>query len=440
MTKTQNNGQINKFSTRLLVFVIASAVGLMPLILYWFIYGQTEMVTPAEAKVLLLREDSNAVLIDIRSKEEYDSAHIDGSYYWLAEEIFSLESKEKVSEQFHDKILLLICDSGILSNFATKHLASIGVPKAKSVRGGIQEWISSVQGPEGGDFERYKLASGQISEFPIRISPLYEKLAAVISGYAIKPAYTVLSLLLVILLWRRKAFDLSALRWSMIFFFIGENFCAINYLLFEDKSYLVEYLHSFGMLLSFGFATYAVFEGMDSRILILSDPNKKCAALSLCRKCIKYENVPCGLKRTFFMIIPASILLAMMPLCADWHNNSYNTMIFGTFYNYTHRLIYQQFELLYCPIVTIVLLTISLLILTLKREDSLLLAKIFFAAGIGPLGFGMFRSILAGLYSQNMVWFNFWEEGTELLFIVGVCFVLWVFRQSLFKTPNVGRK
>jgi hypothetical protein len=79
----------------------------------------------------------------------------------------------------------------------------------------------------------------------------------------------------------------------------------------------------------------------------------------------------------------------------------------------------------------------SLLVLSLRKNDALLLAKIFLAAGIGPLGFGMFRGILAGLYSQNMVWFSFWEEGTELLFIVGVCFVLWIFRQSLFEMENV---
>jgi hypothetical protein len=137
------------------------------------------------------------------------------------------------------------------------------------------------------------------------------------------------------------------------------------------------------------------------------------------------------------MVIPASILLAFMPLCADWHSNSYNTMVFGTFYNYTHRLIHQQFELLYCPIVSIVLLTASLLVLAIKKKDPLPLAKVIFAAGIGPLGFGMFRGILAGLYSRNMVWFSFWEEGTELLFVIGVCFVLWIFRRSLFATENV---
>ena len=58
---------------------------------------------------------------------------------------------------------------------------------------------------------------------------------------------------------------------------------------------------------------------------------------------------------------------------------------------------------------------------------------IFFAAGAGPLGFGMLRSTLTALYGANLVWFAFWEEATELMFIVGVCFILWVFRQSLFR-------
>ena len=114
-------------------------------------------------------------------------------------------------------------------------------------------------------------------------------------------------------------------------------------------------------------------------------------------------------------------------------------MIFGTLYNYTHRMVYQQFETLYCPVIAIIILTVSLLILCVKKNNSLPMAKIFFAAGIGPLGFGMFRSILAGMYNQNLVWFNFWEELTELLFIIGVCFALWVFRKSLIKTADIPK-
>lgn len=425
-----------KNKIHIMIAIITLIGGLTPLALYWLIYGQTAIITPAETKILLLAENSQAVLVDVRSTDKFNLAHIDGAQHWPLEEILVINSQSQIPEHFRNKTLLLICDTGIASNTATKHLANIGFEKAMSVRGGLQEWIGSVTKQEGGEFDRYKSFSGQISTFPIRTSPLYEQLLAVISGFGIKSIYTLLSLVIFIVLWRSKSPDLIALRWAMIFFFIGENCCAINYFVFTDKSYFFEYLHSYGMLLSFGFATYAIFEGIDRRILMLSEPNKKCAALSLCRKCIKYEKVPCGLKRTFLMIIPASILLAFMPLCSDWHNNSYNTMILGTFYNYAHRIIYQQFENIYCPTAAIILLAISLFILLLKKNDSLPLAKIFFAAGIGPLGFGMLRSILAGMYSQNMVWLNFWEELTELLFIVGVCFILWVFHQSLFKTVD----
>jgi len=437
MTQTKNNIQTDVCRKRIMVLSIALIGFLVPLALYWLIYGQVAIITPPDAKKLLLMENSKALLIDIRSTDEFDSAHIDGAQHWSAEEMLSLKSPDQIPEQFHHKTLLLICNAGISSNTAAKHLTELGVEKVISVRGGMQGWIGNVSSPEGGVFDRYKSASGEISTFPIRISPLYEKVLAVASGFGVKPGYTILSLIIAIVLWRSKSPDLAALRWSMIFFFLGENFCAVNYFVFTDKSYFLEYLHSFGMLLSFGFATYAIFEGIDRRILMLSEPNKKCAALGLCRKCIKYENIPCGLKRTFLMIIPAMILIASIPFCADWNRISYNTMIFGTFYNYTHSIIYQQFEHLYCPIAAMFFLIVSLLILLFKKIDPLPMAKIFFAAGIGPLGFGMFRSIFAGMYSQNMLWFNFWEEVTELLFIVGVCFILWVFRQSLFKTIDI---
>jgi len=143
------------------------------------------------------------------------------------------------------------------------------------------------------------------------------------------------------------------------------------------------------------------------------------------------------MKRAFFVIIPALIITAFIPMYADWHTSSYNTMIFGTFYNYSHRLVYQQFEKLYCPATAMILLITSLMILIFKKNDPLPQAKIFFAAGFGPLGFGTFRTILDGTYNQNMVWFNFWEETTELMFIAGVCFILLTFRQGLFEKADL---
>ena len=433
MTEKEERAETHGHGTRLMTLCIIVAGGLLPLILYWFFWGRLPMVRPAQAKELLRMTNSSAVLVDVRSMDEFDSSHIDGAQNWPLAKILATDSKDEVPEQFRDKTLLLISNVGVAGRSATKHLVSTALEKVMNVRGGIQEWIGSVAGPEGDVFDRWKTASGDIFEFPFRPLPWHVQLLAVISGFVIKPSYTVLSFALIIVLWRSRSCDLVALRRGMISFFVGENCCAINYLFFNHTSYFFEYLHSFGMLLCFGFVTYAVLEGMDRRVLMLSDPERKCAALSLCKGCIKYANAPCGLKRTFFMIIPAFIVLAFMPLCADCHDTSYNTMIFGTFYNYSDALVQQQFEILYCPIAAIAMLVISLLILFLKKEDPLPPAKIAFAAGIGPLGFGTLRMILISTYTHNLMWSGFWEEATELLFVAAVCVVLWIFRHGLFR-------
>lgn len=86
-------------------------------------------------------------------------------------------------------------------------------------------------------------------------------------------------------------------RIIMIFFFIGENFCAANFLFTENHDvYLLEYFHSLGMVLSFGFATFALIEGIDRYATHFTEPDKKCSLTSFCRRCIRYESVTCGLQ------------------------------------------------------------------------------------------------------------------------------------------------
>ena len=60
-------------------------------------------------------------------------------------------------------------------------------------------------------------------------------------------------------------------------------------------------------------------------------------------------------------------------------------------------------------------------------------AKIFFAAAMGPLGFGLMRLFLRTAYREDLAWANIWEELTELLFVAGVGIVLWLFRGALFR-------
>jgi rhodanese-related sulfurtransferase len=417
------------------VIGLAMILGLVPLILYWFYCGRVPKVTPQQAADLLLATDRRAVLVDIRPAGDFASAHIDGSVNWPLEQILEFRPGDPLPEPFQNRILLMLCPGGLSGSSAAQHLIESGIIGVKYVRGGIQEWVGNFGHREGGIYERFRSESGKIRPFPYRPSPLHEQIVAVLNAFVIKPTYTLLALVVAILLWKCKSLDLAALRWSMVCFFVGENFCAANYIFFKDHSYLFEFLHGFGMLLSFGLAFFAGLEGFDSRILMLSDSDRKCAALRLCGKCVKYEDVPCGLKRVFFLIIPALATIAFIPMLAGWCRSSYNTQIFGTLFHYTRRYLYQHFEKQYCPIAAIVLLTASFAVLAFKKNNPLLWAKVFFAAGVGALGFGMFRSVLTMMNCQNLVWFAFWEEYTELLFILGICFVLRIFRKGLFETP-----
>ena len=68
-----------------------------------------------------------------------------------------------------------------------------------------------------------------------------------------------------------------------------------------------------------------------------------------------------------------------------------------------------------------------------KKDEPVGWSKVLFAAGMGPLGFGFLRFVLFTAYRENLVWFAFWEEITELLYIFGVGVVLWIFRKALLQ-------
>ena len=277
----------------------------------------------------------------------------------------------------------------------------------------------------------FNSASKEIIEISFRESPRYQQWIAVISAFVIKPTYMLLSLCLIILLRKRKFYDLAALRWGLIAFLVGELFCAVNYLLFNETSHLMEYLHSFGMVTGFGFIVFSIVEGFDKRIIKYSDINAKCVWFSVCKKCIKVKDVSCGLTRIFKWIVPSLILISLMPLNAVTRFVSYDTYILDSLYRYGHSELYQIFEIRYAPFVAIVFFIVSLFMLPRNHEDGVLLSKVFFSGATGFIGFSFFRLILLSFYKENMLWFVFWEEATELLLIIFIAVILWIFREGL---------
>ena len=264
-----------------------------------------------------------------------------------------------------------------------------------------------------------------------------EQWLAAITGFGVKPLYMLISLGLVVWLGKQRAPDLAALRWGLLLFWLGEVACAADYLFFGGHSDFWEFLHSYGMAVGFSFVAYAVIEGIDTRIIRYRAPKERCALLNLCHACVKYAEVPCKLQRLFAVLLPAMIVVAAIPLCSRLQAVAYHVNLFGTTQTSAQPMSCQLFEGRYCPLLAMALLSASWLVLLWKREDPVAPAKILFAAAVGPLSFGLMRWFLFSAFRDNLVWFDVWEEVTELLFTVAVTYVLWIFRDTLFaKEPS----
>jgi rhodanese-related sulfurtransferase len=460
------NGHLSETAVRLrgsrwIVAMLVILGGVIPPILYEGVFGRLPTVTPEDAR-FMLQEGMPRLLVDVRPPDVFAARHLDGAVNWPLEAILATRGGEDIPPECRKQALFMICDVGWDSRRAVEHISQLGHPRVFQVRGGIQEWIhsfsverltlangssagetpkdlaelSAVVAPQGKLYDRFVVAGGGIEELPFRHSPVVEQAMAVIAFFLFKPIYELLSLALIIILWKSREPDLAALRWGMIFFFLGENACAVNYFAFRESSYTAEYLHSYGMALSFGFVAYAFLEGIDRRLLFLSDDRQRCSAIALCGSCAKHTDVACGLKRMFYVLIPALMIVAGMLPAADWQNTAYNTGVFGRLYSYGHLWIYQVFENWCCAAAAFVMLAASLVVLIAKKKNAIAWAKIAFAAGIGPLGFGFLRMMIGSAYDQNRVWYLFWEETTELLLIAGICCLLWIFRQRLLFTER----
>lgn len=273
--------------------------------------------------------------------------------------------------------------------------------------------------------------AGGWEALPFQALSVIQQWQVMLYAFGIKPLYMVLTFLLIVWIWRQKAVDLTALRWGLIWFWVGETGCSIDYFFYARTSDFWEYAHGFGMAVGFSLIAYATLEGLDRRLIKFSPPGERCAAIGLCRACEKYADVRCGLKRLFKYMIPALMAVAFIPLTAPFQLNAFRTELLGSPYYYHHMVSSQWLELRACPVLALLFLGAAWLVLLFKRHEPVQTSKALMAAGTGPLGFGLMRMALAATFSNNWVWLNFWEEFTELLFILAVCIVLWTFRHRL---------
>jgi rhodanese-related sulfurtransferase len=83
--------------------------------------------------------DPPALLIDVRSEDEYNAGHLTGAMH-----IPMLELESRISEiqEYRDKEIVTMCPGGGLSLVAVDILQEAGFSDVKSLRGGTDDWAN----------------------------------------------------------------------------------------------------------------------------------------------------------------------------------------------------------------------------------------------------------------------------------------------------------
>ncbi len=97
-------------------------------------------ITAEEAKVIMDRE-ADYIILDVRTREEYDQGHIPGAVCFPLDEI---ESKAKVVLPDKDTMYLIYCRSGRRSKEAAEILVAQGYTNIVEF-GGILDWPYEVE-------------------------------------------------------------------------------------------------------------------------------------------------------------------------------------------------------------------------------------------------------------------------------------------------------
>jgi rhodanese-related sulfurtransferase len=403
-----------------LLFIGILAVPLSFVSQFW----GTPHIYPTQAKKMIEAEKEQTVIIDVRSATEFAGRSLNGSLNIPIEQLNanSLRSLEQALKTKQN--ILVICATGRTGILATKKLQKIGYSQAKNITGGIDAWISEKIGCSG-YFCKIRQASGLSTGIITKRFTFIEQFCITFSSFVLKTIYSLLALLLAILIWKVKSEEVSAVKWAMLAFFLGENACSINYLFFNEQSLLFEYYHCLGMMICFGFMTYALTRIVDVPLIRYTPKTEKCSLLPICKACYKYYPIPCTIRHFYMWMIPALMVIAFIPLSAPLHSYYYSGVVFGTDVLFSHTLNQQLLEIRFCPLVALIFYAISWFILLLKKEAGFKDSKTAFAIASGMLGFSLMRFFLFWTFANNPIWADSWEEFSEFIFIAGLLLVFW---------------
>jgi hypothetical protein len=270
---------------------------------------------------------------------------------------------------------------------------------------------------------------------PVIEISLLSKIAMTAAAFIVKPAYIVMTFLVILMLWRKKSRDLVLIRYAMVAIFIGENACTLNYLVASNESVWLEFLHGVGMVGMFFLLFWGLILFFDERVIHYLDRERPCVFKRHCGHCWKKEEVSCGLHRLANYFLPALAVVALIPLTMPLRPFSIIMPVFLSdvlwikdFWN-----LFVEFRIY--PILGALGFIITSY-WTRKGRDELSKAQLPFSLALGFMSYSFFRFGLLLTFSENQAWADWWEESTEFIMISMLLLLLVVFKNQLeLRTP-----
>ena len=111
----------------------------------WFSRNSSEQADGAISQISVqdlkaaLDKDSSLHLIDVRTREEVDAAHLEATKARI--EYHEIAEKINTDEFPKDQPIYLICRVGRRSMIAARELREVGFERIINVAGGITDWI-----------------------------------------------------------------------------------------------------------------------------------------------------------------------------------------------------------------------------------------------------------------------------------------------------------
>jgi rhodanese-related sulfurtransferase len=385
-----------------------------------------------------LRQLSGAQIVDLRSRHDHAAGHLAGSLSvpWVELDGQLAWARARRGGAASDRPLVLVDETGRDALLAAPTARLHGHGQVYTLAGGVRRWRA-----EGGKLQPGPApvaASLERIAHPVQELTRGQQLVAFLSGGVIKPTYMLLALLIVLALRRARAPALRVLRHGVLWFFVGEAFCAINFYFHRPGAvYFIDLLHGVGMVAMSALIPWGLYRLLDDRVLHFSDPAERCVVQRLCGRCWKRDPVRCGPHDLMLLLVVGLAVISLIPLSSDLRPAQVVSTVFGSSVDYGAPIINHLVELRAYPVLGALTLLLTFVLLW-GEPRSVRRAEPFFFVGFGLMAYPLLRSLLVNTFRGELYWSDFWEELTELVLIVAVGALLLVFRRQLGLQREAG--